>query len=80
MWTLARARRIGIGVVNEERANRTTLGAQNASSSDQPLGLNTLARKTIRETTVIEETARPDEWYAPIPLKHLAFGQMEGSR
>jgi alcohol dehydrogenase (NADP+) len=29
---------------------------------------------------VIEETARLDELYTPIPLKHLASCQIEGSR
>jgi hypothetical protein len=44
------------------------------------LGWNTSARKTIRETAVIEETERLDEWHTPIPLKHLASCQIEGSR
>jgi ketosteroid isomerase-like protein len=29
---------------------------------------------------VIEETARLDEWYTPIPLKHLASCQIEGCK
>jgi hypothetical protein len=32
------------------------------------------------DSGVIEETARLDESYTPIPLKHLASCQIEGSR
>jgi hypothetical protein len=45
-----------------------------ASFSDNP----TLRRGV--DSGVIEETARLDESYTPIPLKHLASCQIEGSK
>jgi hypothetical protein len=41
------------------------------------LDWHTSARKTTRETTAIEETARLDEWYTPIPPKHSASREIE---
>ncbi len=41
-------------------------------------GSQTLRRGV--DSGVIEETARLDESYTPIPLKHLASCQIEGSR
>jgi hypothetical protein len=37
------------------------------------LDWNSSARRTIRETAVIEATARLDESYAPIPREHFSF-------
>ena len=43
-------------------------------------GISEAVDPAQEEWGVIEETARLDESYTPIPLKHLASCQIEGSR
>jgi hypothetical protein len=50
----------------------TRLSDMSGNATNQELDASTLG--------VIEDTARLDESYTPIPLKHLASCQIEGSR
>jgi hypothetical protein len=53
--------------------------AWRACLSDNPTNQELDASSGV-DSGMIEETARLDEWCTPIPLKHLASCQIEGSR
>ena len=60
--------------VLRKTADLTRLSDMSGNATNQELDASTWCR-----LWGIEETARLDESYTPIPLKHLASSQIEGS-